>query len=73
MITAAQRQALGQIEDLMREHFEAGIAILRADDDDNDLTETTDIVYHGGYSQAVGLLVVGKKQMLRKRRRGMKE
>jgi hypothetical protein len=65
MMTVAQQSALIQIEDLMREHFDAGVAVLRAEEESNDLTENTEIVWHGGFAHAIGLLKVGEKKMFK--------
>lgn len=69
MITDAQQNALQQIEDLMREHFDAGIAVLRAEEEEDDLVENTNVVWHGGFAHAVGLLLVGRKKMFKERKR----
>ena len=68
MMTEAQQAALQQIEDLMREHFDAGVAVLRAEEETNDIMENTDIVWHGGFAHAIGLLEVGKKKMFKAKR-----
>lgn len=68
-MTDAQQNALQQIEDLMREHFDAGVAVLRAEEETDDLVENSQVVWHGGFAHAIGLLEVGKKKMFKARRK----
>lgn len=52
--TPTQKAAFDQIEKLMREHFEAGVFVCMAEI--NDKQEEVWPSYHGGKSNALGLL-----------------
>ncbi len=54
-MTEAQNAAVAKIKDIMREHFEAGVLIVNADDDTDDGDETR-VAYHGGFVMAMGLV-----------------
>ncbi len=60
--TPAQKQAFEQIEKLMREHFEAGVFVCMAEI--NDHQEEVWPSYHGGKSNALGLLARVSHQFL---------
>ncbi len=60
--TAAQKEAFEQIEKIMHEHFEAGVFVCMAEI--NDHQEEMWPSYHGGKSQAVGLLARVTHQIL---------
>lgn len=60
--TPAQKAAFEQIEKIMREHFEAGVFVLMAEI--NDHQEEVWPSYHGGKSNALGLLARTTHQML---------
>ena len=60
--TPAQKQAFEQIEKLMREHFEAGVFVCMAEI--NDHQEEVWPSYHGGKSNALGLLATAEHRML---------
>lgn len=62
-MTQAQEEVKLQIEHLMREHFDSGVAVLCTEDEKNDLLEETDVVWHGGFAQALGLLRVADTRL----------
>lgn len=58
-MTNAQEQALKLIEEVLREHFVAGVCVVSAEtekDDEEDIRAT----YHGGLAAAVGLCDLGR-------------
>lgn len=56
-MTDAQDKAFEQIEQIMREHFEAGAFTVMADlDDDREMVRAG---WHGGKTRAVGLFMYG--------------
>lgn len=67
-MTQAQETAIRQIQEIMREHFDAGIVILQGEaQTDEDTTQeqadkSTSIQYlfHGGYATAIGLVELAK-------------
>lgn len=69
-MTAAQNQALNQITEIMREHFEAGVVLAIGDVDPEtpdlppgfDVTKASDhaFTYHGGKAACIGLMEMGR-------------
>jgi len=56
-MTPAQESAFTQIEQILREHFEAGAFVVLADLDDH--REEVRAGWHGGKTRAVGLFLYG--------------
>lgn len=56
-MTPAQEEAFTHIEQILREHFEAGAFVVLADLDDN--REIVRAGWHGGKTRAVGLFLYG--------------
>ena len=56
-MTPAQEQAFKQIEEILREHFEASVIVVQADDDKKSDVRSS---WHGGYATSIGLLELGK-------------
>jgi hypothetical protein len=65
-MTPAQHDAASRIVDTMREHFDAGVCVLVADEEQNDMMQGTEILWHGGYAHAVGLSIIGAFRILTK-------
>lgn len=65
-MTEAQTQALARIEEIMREHFSAGIIVVAGEVAESDTSEDIRCTYHGGYAASIGLLELGKLQVWRK-------
>lgn len=57
-MTPAQDDALKQILDIMREHFDAGLIVVEGENGDNH-TEVQS-AYHGNYPTAIGLAELAK-------------
>ena len=65
-MTQAQQDAFCKIEELMREHFEAGVLVIETVNDDR--KHETRSTWHGGYAVSLGLLELGKLQVWDKTR-----
>jgi hypothetical protein len=62
-MTNAQRDAIEKIRDIMREHFDAGLAVLTTDTENDEIT-ATELIFHGGYDRGIGLAEIGKIRLL---------
>lgn len=69
-MTEAQTQALDRIEEIMREHFSAGVTVVEGEVEgeveENDKASDIRCTFHGGYAASIGLLELGKLQVWRK-------
>ena len=61
-MSPAQEAAFNQIKEIMREHFESGVIVVEFEVDDHKLG--VDSCYNGGLSTALGLLDMGKHELL---------
>jgi hypothetical protein len=66
-MTDAQKDAIKKITDLMREHFDQGIASLVCEDSDDERDQEVHVTWHGSFASAYGLLELGKLQMISER------
>jgi hypothetical protein len=57
-MTPAQDDAFKRIDEIMREHFEAGVIVVKGEHTDK--TEDIRSTWHGGYATSIGLLEMGK-------------
>lgn len=66
-MTPAQETAIKQIEQLMREHFTAGLIVLVGDhtEGDEDHEEIVHYQYHGGYTHGIGLAHFARDRIMR--------
>lgn len=66
-MTAAQTDALDQINALFREHFTCAVFCVEWDGDDSDKGEVSsyDYFYHGGHTLALGLAVKLQRELMK--------
>jgi hypothetical protein len=64
-MTQAQDAALDQIRHLVREHFEAGLVAVTAEVEADDFHDNTEILWHGGFANAIGLCLITRKRILK--------
>ena len=69
-MTPAQSQALTQILEIMREHFSAGIIVVETDVEGEDTKAAVHSVWHGGFAASLGLLEIGRRDVIGKCREG---
>ena len=62
-MTTAQNQALNQIQEIMREHFQAGIITVIGEIEGEDKKEDIQSSWHGGSATAYGLLTLASKHL----------
>lgn len=67
-MTEAQQQAFERIEEIMREHFGAGVILVQAESPESDRSSVVTTTWHGGYATAIGLLELGKMRVWNKLR-----
>lgn len=63
MMTPAQNEALARIQDMMREHFDAGVCVVAADLEGDVKKCAIETVFNGRISEAVGLCDLGRDQL----------
>lgn len=62
-MTDAQNNAIKQLRDIVREHFDASVIIVQGDAvdvPDPDKVVDIEYIFHGGYASSIGLLELAK-------------
>lgn len=67
-MTAAQKDALERLLDILREHFEGGVVVVQTENES--ANDEIQVSWHGGYANACGLLDLGKARIVEERQRG---
>lgn len=68
-MTAAQVQALQKMQEIMREHFSAGVVTVIGEMENDDKREDIQSLWHGGAATAYGLYYLGSQQLDRATKR----
>lgn len=58
--TPAQAAAFKQIEDIMREHFDAAVLVVSCTHETQDKSDVIEATFSGGYAAAIGLSDLAK-------------
>jgi hypothetical protein len=66
MLTQAQKDAAERVIQILSEHFDACVVVVSANDDE-ERRNFTEVMWHGGFPTAFGLIEMGKIRLWERR------